>query len=353
MNDLNIEEKFMHRCLQLAMNGLGTTYPNPLVGAVIVHKGKIIGEGWHRKSGEPHAEVMAVNRVKNQDLLRSSTLYVNLEPCSFHGKTPACSRLIMEKKIPRVVVAMKDPNPKVSGSGIQMLRDSGVYVHMGVLEKEAVELNRIFISNQNLKRPYVVLKWAQSADGFIAPENGEKTDISNIWSRQLVHKWRSELQGILIGKNTLISDDPLLDARLWNLQNPVPIVLSGELESFDMRLFKKHKKIYLFGKKAKDISLNNVSNFSTENIVEILMQLYDDGINSILVEGGSQVLNRFIQSALWDEARIFTSSLNLKKGIEAPVLQKKKWIKTEFINGDRLDYYASEENALIYEGKYL
>ena len=208
---MKIHENYIKRCLELAKNGLGTTYPNPLVGSVIVYNNEIIGEGWHRKSGEPHAEVNAINSVKDKSLLSKATIYVSLEPCSHYGKTPPCCDLIIKHKIPNVVVGTIDPNSKVSGSGIKRLQENGANVTVGVLEKECNELNKRFFTFHNKKRPYIILKWAESQDGFMAPLGKEKQEpvwISNTFSRQLVHKWRSEEQAILVGTNTVLDDNP-------------------------------------------------------------------------------------------------------------------------------------------------
>src|SRR5699024_7490427 len=232
------DDFYMKRCLQLAENGLGTTYPNPLVGCVIVWKDHIIGEGWHRKSGEPHAEVNAINSVKDKSKLREATLYVNLEPCSHYGKTPPCSDLIIEKELKRVVVGSTDPNPKVAGRGIAKLRQAGIEVATNCLETESQYLNRRFFTFQQQKRPYIILKWAQTRDGFIAPEtqtSGKPFWITNPYSKQLVHKWRSEEEGILVGRKTAIKDNPQLNVRLWTGQNPTRVLIDPDLKSLSSK----------------------------------------------------------------------------------------------------------------------
>ena len=350
---MDTHSHFMRRCFQLAQNGKGTTYPNPLVGAVIVHRGHVIGEGWHRKAGEPHAEVMAVQSVRDKSLLKDSTLYVNLEPCSFHGRTPACSTMIIREKIPRVVISTLDPNPKVSGAGIEMLREAGVEVVPGVLEKEGKELNRIFFTNQIKRRPYVILKWAQTSDGFIAGENGKKVLISNIWSRQLTHKWRSENQAVLIGKNTLIHDNPRLDARLWNGRRPVPVILGYSDSIFTSNLYKIHEKIFIVDH-AKKVSDKKLHFIRVRELEEMLQALYENDITIVFVEGGSNVLNQFLNKGLWDELRVFTANKRLIKGLKAPALPARiRQIGCEKIAGDILNYYAHPENDLINEGRYL
>jgi len=231
---VNIHEKYIKRCLQLSENGLGSTYPNPMVGSVIVYEDKIIGEGWHQKAGEAHAEVNAVNSVKNPELLKKSTIYVSLEPCSHFGKTPPCSDLIIAKGIKKVVVATVDPFAEVAGRGIKKLMEAGCDVMLGVLEKEAQHLNKRFFTFHNKKRPYIILKWAQSEDGFIAPlkrEDRAPVWISNRYSKQLVHKWRAEEQAILVGTTTAIDDNPKLNTRLHAGNNPTRVVIdrSGKI----------------------------------------------------------------------------------------------------------------------------
>jgi len=346
------DETFMQRCLQLALNGKGLTYPNPLVGAVIVRNGEVIGEGWHRQAGLPHAEVMAVRSVKNKTWLKESTLYVNLEPCSFHGRTPACSTMIIREGIPRVVIGTTDPNPRVSGAGIEMLRNAGVEVISGVLEKESRELNRIFFTNQQHRRPYVLLKWSQSADGFIAGPGGKTITISHIWSRQLVHKWRSELQAILIGRHTLDNDNPQLNSRLWNDRSPVPVILTSAPLATDYRVAQIHSRIFIWPGASGELN-PPYEKLEADNLADMLRELYEKGITSILVEGGRETLQSFLDTGLWDEARIFTSPVRLHDGITAPALKNARWLKTETVHTDKLDYYTRIDNPYVYEGAYL
>ena len=231
---MKIHEKYINRCIELAQKGLGNTYPNPMVGSVIVHNDKIIGEGWHHIAGEPHAEVNAINSVQDQSLLKKSTIYVSLEPCSHYGKTPPCSDLIIAKEIKKVVIATVDPFAEVSGRGIKKLLSAGCEVIVGVLEKEAQELNKRFFTFHQKKRPYVILKWAQSEDCFLAPEDKETREpvwITNKYSNQLVHKWRSEEQGILVGTNTAILDNPKLNTRLWEGKHPTRILIDQNLRT--------------------------------------------------------------------------------------------------------------------------
>ena len=324
-------ELYMKRCLQLAENGLGTTYPNPLVGSVIVHKDTIIGEGWHRKSGEPHAEVNAVRSVKDQSLLKDATLYVNLEPCSHFGKTPPCSDLIVSLGIPQVVIGTVDPHAKVAGQGIERLRNAGVNVTVGILEQECLAINKRFFTFHNQKRPYIILKWAESADGFIAPlqkETQQPVWISGELSRQLVHKWRSEEQSILVGTQTVIDDNPKLNVRDWARNNqPIRLVIdkSGRIPA-QSHIFDNQQPTVVFSEKAVSSGKENIIferlDFDKDIVPQLAKVLYSRGIQSIIVEGGRQTLQSFIDVGIWDEARIFVGDASLQKGISAPTLHR-------------------------------
>jgi diaminohydroxyphosphoribosylaminopyrimidine deaminase/5-amino-6-(5-phosphoribosylamino)uracil reductase len=333
----------MRRCLELAKNGLGTTFPNPMVGSVIVCDGKIIGEGWHKKSGEPHAEVNAVNAVKDKSLLKRSTIYVSLEPCSHFGKTPPCCDLIIENKIPNVVVGTLDSNVKVFGNGIKRLTEAGVSVTVGVLEVECKELNRRFFTFHEKKRPYVVLKWAETQDGFIAPLTKSEQKpvwISNEFSRQLVHKWRSEEQAILVGTQTVIDDNPKLDVRDWSGKSPIRIVLDQKNRiPHDYHVFDNQVKTVVLSSSSTKINEENTI-FETidfkENCVEqILDVLYKHKIQSVIIEGGLLTLQTFIDSNLWDEARIFIGNQSLVTGIKAPIINLHS-IKKQSVRNDIL-----------------
>jgi diaminohydroxyphosphoribosylaminopyrimidine deaminase/5-amino-6-(5-phosphoribosylamino)uracil reductase len=336
--------KYMRRCLELAKNGLGTTYPNPMVGSVIVCNDKIIGEGWHKKSGEPHAEVNAVNSVKDKSLLKKATIYVSLEPCSHFGKTPPCCDLIIENEIPNVVVGTVDPNIKVAGNGIKKLIEAGKNVIVGVLESECVELNKRFFTFHNKKRPYVILKWAESQDGFIAPIRQTEDEltkrkpiwITNEFSRQLVHKWRSEEQAILVGTQTVVDDNPKLDVRDWTGSNPIRIVLDQNHRiPKDSQLFDDQVKTIIFSKSSAPCKENR--NFEGidfgQNIAkQILNVLYKHQIQSVIIEGGSQTLQTFIDENLWDEARVFIGNCSFENGTKAPLIALKNTEQHSFGN---------------------
>ena len=318
----------MRRCLELAKNGLGTTYPNPMVGSVIVYNDKIIGEGWHKKSGEPHAEVNAVNSVKDKSLLKKSTIYVSLEPCSHFGKTPPCCDLIIKNEIPNVVIGTVDPNVKVAGNGIIKLIEAGKNVQVGVLEAECNELNKRFFTFHQKKRPYVILKWAESKDGFISPLTKSEQKpvwITNEFSRQLVHKWRSEEQAILVGTNTAINDNPKLDVRDWTGNNPIRIVLDQTNRiPKDSHLFNNQVKTIIFSNSTTRINSENtifeIIDFKQNLAEQILNALYKHKIQSLIIEGGSKTLQTFIDQNLWDEARVFIGNQSFETGINGPVL---------------------------------
>lgn len=308
------EQIYMQRCLQLALNAQGRTFPNPLVGSVIVHDGKIIGEGFHKRAGEPHAEVMAINSVRDKSLLKHSTLYVNLEPCSHYGKTPPCADLIIKWQIPRVVIATKDTSAKVSGRGIEKLKSAGIDVTVGVLEKQARWLNRRFFTFHEKKRPYVILKWAQTADGFIDPLRQSKERrsiaISSKFAHSLVHKWRAAENSILVGTNTVINDDPQLTVRQWFGQNPVRICID------DKSRIPKDSKI--FDSQAPTICLKDAK---YKDIELLLDYLYRKNIQSVMVEGGAMVLNEFLRKNIWDEIRIFFVKSLFLHGLKAPQVE--------------------------------
>lgn len=331
----------MKRALELALLGKGHVSPNPLVGCVIVHNNMIVGEGWHKKYGEAHAEVNAVASVQNTSALKESTVYVNLEPCSHTGKTPPCADLLIKHGVKKVVVCNLDPNPLVAGGGIKRLRAAGIEVITGILEKEGRELNKRFFTFMEKKRPYVSLKWAETSDGFIAHENYNSKWISNEYSRQLVHKWRTEEDAVLVGSKTASHDNPELTVRDWSGRNPVRIVLD--------RFLRLNDKLHLFDGSQKTICYNvlkheehpNLSliRLEEENFIQhVLEDLKKQNIQSLIIEGGTTTLQLFIDSGLWDEAKVFISDKSFGKGIRAPQLHG-NLIAQESVFNDTLRIY--------------
>jgi diaminohydroxyphosphoribosylaminopyrimidine deaminase/5-amino-6-(5-phosphoribosylamino)uracil reductase len=332
--------KFMRRCLELALKAEGMTYPNPLVGSVIVHDGEIIGEGYHLKAGGLHAEAMAINAVKNKKLLTSSTLYVNLEPCSHFGKTPPCADMIISYKIPAIVVGTTDTSAKVSGQGIMKLKSAGCNVVTGVSEDECRRINRRFFTFHEKKRPYITLKWAQSADGFIDTKRKNKVRAGPEWitgksERILLHKWRASEQAILVGAETVRTDNPRLNVREWKGNNPVRIILSasGMLpEELAMNKLIGSQVIFSFFPEKINLPGSVVVKLSNHesSAIQILDYLFGWGIQSLFIEGGAKVLNHFISSGLWDEARIFRGNQIFKDGVKAPEIEGRLFSKTKF-----------------------
>jgi diaminohydroxyphosphoribosylaminopyrimidine deaminase / 5-amino-6-(5-phosphoribosylamino)uracil reductase len=346
---MKTHEFYMKRCIELAKNGLGTTYPNPLVGSVIVHNGKIIGEGWHKKAGEPHAEVNAVNSVKDKSLLKEATIYVSLEPCSHFGKTPPCCDLIIVNKIPNVVIGTIDPFAKVAGNGIKKLVESGKNVTIGILEEECNELNKRFFTFHQKKRPYIILKWAETADGFIAPIS--KTEKSPVWitnsySRQLAHKWRTEEQAILVGTSTVLEDNPKLDARDFKGNNPFRVVWDKSNKITEKFHVKNEVIPTFFLTEIKNLTeKQNIyyknTIFDTLLAKRTLDVLYEENIQSVIVEGGSQTLQTFIDANLWDEARVFVSENTFNQGVIAPKLPKNRILTSLLIKKDQLKLFRN------------
>jgi diaminohydroxyphosphoribosylaminopyrimidine deaminase / 5-amino-6-(5-phosphoribosylamino)uracil reductase len=317
------DEQYMLRAMELASLGRGFVSPNPMVGCVIVHKEKIIGEGWHKRFGEPHAEVNAISHVIEKSFLKDSTLYVNLEPCSHVGKTPPCADLLVKHKIKRVVVANTDPNPKVNGEGLKKLIAHGIAVQVGILESQARELNKRFFTGIEKERPYIILKWAQTSDGFIAKKNFDSKWISHELSRQLVHKWRSEEDAVLVGTRTVQHDNPELNVRDWTGRNPQRIVFDRFLRlSEKLKIFDKTQQTLCYNvlkhEEHKNLALIRVGE---ENFLkEVLHDLPARQIHSVIVEGGAETINAFLEKGLWDEARVFTSSKSFGEGINAPII---------------------------------
>ncbi len=339
----NFSEQMMQRCIQLAQNGLGTTYPNPMVGCVIVHDGKIIAEGWHQKAGGPHAEVNAINQVRDKEILKESVLCVSLEPCAHYGKTPPCSDLIIKHNIPKVIVGSIDPFAKVNGQGVQKMKEAGIEVITGILEKDCKEINKRFFTFHQEKRPYTILKWAQTADGFMAAKNNKQKWITSEYSKQLVHKWRTEEQAVLIGTRTAEIDNPQLNARIWSGNQPVRLVLDKELKlNSKLNLFDKSQKTIVFTERSSEnhVNLEFIKVDFDENLPNtILDKLYENGIQSVIIEGGRRTLKSFIEKELWDEARIFTSADRWNSGVQSPDF-KGKLIQSKKIASDRLDIFS-------------
>jgi diaminohydroxyphosphoribosylaminopyrimidine deaminase/5-amino-6-(5-phosphoribosylamino)uracil reductase len=347
---VKVQEKYIKRCIELAKNGLGTTYPNPLVGCVIVFENVIIGEGWHKKSGEAHAEVLAIESVRNKELLSESTLYVSLEPCSHFGKTPPCADLILKYKIPNVVIGTIDPNSKVSGKGIQKLKDSGVNVTYGILVNECNELNKRFFTFHSKTRPFIILKWAESSDGFISPINKKEQKpvwLSNEYSRQLVHKWRSEEQAILVGTQTIIDDNPSLTVRDWVGKNPIRVLIDRD-NAIDTssNVFDNQAKTIVFSNKEVTSNSDTIQyikiDFDKNSTQAIVDKLFENNIQSIIIEGGRKTIQSFIDANLWDEARVFIGEINLNEGTKAPKLNRANYYKS-LIKKDTLLIYRNDD----------
>ncbi|WP_103327287.1 bifunctional diaminohydroxyphosphoribosylaminopyrimidine deaminase/5-amino-6-(5-phosphoribosylamino)uracil reductase RibD [Bacteroidetes bacterium endosymbiont of Geopemphigus sp.] len=340
-----IQELFMRRALLLAKKGVGTTRPNPMVGCVIEKDEKIIGEGWHYKSGGPHAEVVAINSVKNPPEFNKSTLYVTLEPCSHHGKTSPCTDLIIQKKIPRVVIGTQDSYEKVNRTGIKKLKSAGIKVIESVLEEDCRILNRRFLNFHEKKRPYIVLKWAQSNDGFMdvlphQKNTGEIFWISNVYSRQLTHLWRTQEEALLIGTQTARNDNPQLNARHWYGNNPWRVLLDKNLRlPCSLNIYDQQQPTLIFTEETPPENKNKTRFIQTlfnERFLEnMLKNIYDLNVQSLMVEGGKKTLESFIEKKLWDESRIFIAGKNLKNGLNAPMVQGKIW-RQRTIDNDRL-----------------
>ncbi|MDD5185455.1 MAG: bifunctional diaminohydroxyphosphoribosylaminopyrimidine deaminase/5-amino-6-(5-phosphoribosylamino)uracil reductase RibD [Paludibacter sp.] len=348
---MNYELKFMSRCLQLARIGNSYVAPNPMVGAVLVCEDVIIGEGYHHRYGEAHAEPNAINSVKDKELLKKSTLYVNLEPCSHYGKTPPCADLIVRSGIPRVVIGTLDPNPKVAGRGADILRNAGIEVETGVLEEECRELNKRFFIYQEQKRPYILLKWAQTKDGFIDRIRSDVSEtpliISNEITKQLTHKMRAENQSILVGANTVLLDNPSLTVRNWSGKSPVRIGIDrlGRIpDSFNLLDGSVPTLIFTENERANKPNLEFIQlNFEKNRLKTILKKIYERNINSVLVEGGATILKSFLEEGLWDEANVEISPRTIQEGIQAPDLHHYPVLEKKFEKHDWLIYKNPNE----------
>lgn len=338
------QEIYMSRCIQLAKLAAGNVAPNPVVGAILVYDNKIIGEGYHKTYGEAHAEVNCINNVTEENIqyISKATLYVSLEPCAHFGKTPPCTNLIMKNNIPKVVIGCRDIYKDVNGKGIQQLQEAGINVITGILEKECIELNKRFFTFHQKQRPYIILKWAQSLNAKIG-SSAKRILISNEYTNRIVHKWRGEEAAIMIGTNTALIDDPSLNVRLWKGKNPVRIIIDINLH------LPSHLK--MFNEEVRTIIFNGIKHEETKNLIyyklntddvlnEIMQVLYTMDIQSVIIEGGTKLLQSFIDSELWDEARVITNGqMMISDGINAPVLNKCVIQKKEVILSDTINYF--------------
>jgi diaminohydroxyphosphoribosylaminopyrimidine deaminase/5-amino-6-(5-phosphoribosylamino)uracil reductase len=349
---MNIQETYMQRCIDLALEGAGSVAPNPMVGAVLVYHDRIIGEGYHEQYGEAHAEVNCLKSVSlsDREFISSATLYVSLEPCAHYGKTPPCSQLIIDHQIPKVVIGCSDPFAKVNGKGIANLRAAGIEVVVGVLEEKAKELNKAFFVFHQQKRPYVILKWAETADHFIASNKDERLLISNEYSNRLVHRWRSEADGILVGTNTALKDDPALTNRFWKGKSPIRLVLDQNL--------KIPKTSKLLDSEVITIVFNQTISSADSQIIyaqidfnepilrQVLEFCYQYPIQRILVEGGAKLLQSFIDANLWDETRVIQNrDLKVNAGLLAPILNNQELVETFQLASDAISIYRNSSTT--------
>ncbi|HEX5026056.1 MAG TPA: bifunctional diaminohydroxyphosphoribosylaminopyrimidine deaminase/5-amino-6-(5-phosphoribosylamino)uracil reductase RibD [Agriterribacter sp.] len=354
---MTVDESYMLRCIELARLGAGNVAPNPMVGSVLVHNNRIIGEGYHVGYGMPHAEVNCIESVLEEDrqLISESTLYVSLEPCAHYGKTPPCADLIIKHGIPEVVVGCRDPFPEVDGKGIAKLESAGVKVKLSLLQEECRLLNKRFFTFHSMHRPYVVLKWAQTGNGFISGPGGSKLQITNVYSNRLVHRWRSEEAAILVGTRTAMMDDPALTNRVWTGKNPVRLVIDRNL--------KLQPSLQLFNEAAPTIIFNEIRNTpgiekahisvggrnwyyqvnpGKDTLQQMMDALYKLDIQSVIVEGGAELLQSFIKENIWNEARVFTNeTLLVPDGVKAPGLKNERILESEHLFSDRIEFYAN------------
>jgi diaminohydroxyphosphoribosylaminopyrimidine deaminase / 5-amino-6-(5-phosphoribosylamino)uracil reductase len=345
---------YMQRCIALAMLGANYAAPNPMVGAVLVYNDCIIGEGYHEKYGEAHAEVNCINSVLSTDinLIEKSILFVSLEPCAHFGKTPPCVNLIIEKKIPHVVIGCNDSFESVNGKGIQMLKDAGIKVEVSVLESKCRALNKRFFIFNEVKRPYIFLKWAETNDGFISDENGGPINISNNRTNKWVHKWRSEAAAILVGTNTAIKDNPTLTVRNWTGKNPTRFIIDLKNDvPPSSNIFNKEANTIILNYKKREV-INNIEYYKISEgddvIIEVLKYAFKKNIQSIIIEGGTKTINLFLNQNLWDEATVIkNTNLNIGKGIFAPQLKNEILINSTTILTDRINFYKNNQNEFL------
>lgn len=358
--ELNVHNKYMHRCLQLASLGNGHVAPNPMVGAVLVHNHRIIGEGYHSHYGTAHAEVNCISSVKNEDqeLIEHSTLYVSLEPCAHFGKTPPCADLIIEKNIPRVVIGCRDPFNEVNGKGIEKLRNAGITVISDVLQDECKKLNKRFFCFHTRNRPFIILKWAQTINNRISNGDHSRLKISNEFSDRMVHKWRSEEMAIMVGTNTALFDDPQLNTRSWPGNDPVRLIPDLHLRlPHDLKIFSKGQTTIVFNLHQHTIEAPSVKELTGKGVHyyqvsedasmvhQVMNALYGLKINSVLIEGGAQLLQSFIDEDAWDEARIITNEkMTVPDGLSAPVLKNEDLFDTHSLSNDVIRSYKNTIN---------
>lgn len=347
-------ELFMNRCFSLAQQARGFTAPNPMVGAVLVYNQKIIGEGWHQQYGGNHAEVNCLNNVEKvyKHLIHESTLYVNLEPCAHQGNTPPCADRLVQEKIKHVVIANTDPFAQVNGRGLEILKQGGVAVTTGVMEKEGLWLNRRFFCFHTFRRPYIILKWAQTADGFIAPADRSRLQITGEYSQLLVHKWRTEEAAVMVGSTTAMNDNPQLTARLYDGRQPLRIITDRNLQLPDTHhIFDKKVPTWIVNE-LKDETTDNLEyvklNYDEQFLEQLMERLYEGRILSLIVEGGSALLNSFINEGLWDEVRKFTGKSILNEGIPAPQLKNGDRVLNTFVEQDTLDIFVNNKSPYSY-----
>jgi diaminohydroxyphosphoribosylaminopyrimidine deaminase/5-amino-6-(5-phosphoribosylamino)uracil reductase len=342
---MTTDEQYMQRCIELARKGAGSVAPNPMVGSLLVHNDLIIGEGWHQRYGEAHAEVNCIRSAEENGfahVIAKSTIYVSLEPCAHFGKTPPCSDLIIKHKIPKVVIGCRDPFKEVDGKGIEKLKAAGVGVVVDVLKDECIDLNKRFFTFHQQKRPYIILKWAQTKNGMMASRSSERLMISNEMTNRLVHQWRSEEASILVGTNTALLDDPQLTNRYFPGKQPVRLVLDKQLRLPNtLKLFNDDAKTIIFNCEEGNMQYYQLPN-NDDTIPAMLNALYQLKLNSVIVEGGAQLLQSFIAAGLWDEARIITNEqLTVEDGIAAPVLTNTVQTDEQLIGTDRIAHYKN------------
>jgi diaminohydroxyphosphoribosylaminopyrimidine deaminase / 5-amino-6-(5-phosphoribosylamino)uracil reductase len=350
----DLHEAYMHRCIELAQLGAGFVAPNPMVGAVLVYENRIIGEGWHQQYGGAHAEVNCINSVKTTDraLIPFSTLYVSLEPCAHYGKTPPCTKLIMEQQIKKVVIGCRDPFEAVNGKGIEQLQNAGVEVMVNVLEKECIKLNRRFFGFHQLGRPYIILKWAQTADGYMASNKPERLLITHADTNRIVHQWRAEESAILVGTETALKDNPSLTNRLWYGKSPLRMVIDRKLRlPSSLHILNDGHPVIIFNeeKEGQEGTVTYVLVVKESSIItQILSYCYGKQIQSILVEGGAALLDSFLQEGYWDELRTITNlQLNTGLGLKAPELPSAPVSKTIRIGSDEIRFYYHDQSLAL------